>query len=250
MNQPGRSGMLSESIDPQIEYRAVEPWAVIGLILGMLSPLATLGSLWWLLPPAAALVNLIALARLSSDPGRIGRIAALSGLCLSIVFGVAPAAQWVTSQLVLRNQPRPVADQFFEFLRQGQPEKAMLLRVLPDYRQSLDDDDTIWLSLRHDNEARGELERFVKNPLVRTLLELGERANVRYYRTAAIVPEGGRALVDLWYTVTYDDDDGQKKTFLVGILLERTPNNTKTDISPWRVKDYIGGFDPTAKPKE
>lgn len=236
-------GMSSETVEDTIEYRSVELWAIIALVLGFLSPLAMFGTLWGLVPAAGVLAALIALVRLNADSGKIGRIVALSGLCLCITFGVAPAAQWATAQIVLRNQPRATADQFFEFLRNGEPEKAMMLRVTPDYRMPLDDSRSIWLSMRYDKDAAGEMAQFVKEPMIRTLLALGTRAEAKYYRTVVVATEGDEALVDYWYTVTYTDDDGKKKTFLVGVLLERLATKNES-LSPWRVKKYTAGFDP------
>jgi hypothetical protein len=236
-------GMSSETIEDVIEYRSVEPWAILALVLGFLSPLAMLGTLWALVAGAGVLASLVALARIRADSGKIGRIVALSGLCLSVTFGVAPAAQWAASNLVLRNQPRAMADQFFEFLRQNQPEKAMMLRVASDHRMSLDDSHSIWLSMRYDQEAATQMQQFVQTSLIRKLLELGKRAEAKYYRTTVVATDSDRAIVDYVYTVTFTDDDGRKKTFLVGILMERIPTR-KADISPWRVKDYVGDVDP------
>lgn len=236
-------GMSSETALDTIEYRSVELWAVIALVLGLLSPLAMFGTLWFLVPAAGVLAALIALLRIAADSGKIGRIAALSGLCLCITFAVAPAAQWATAQVVLRNQPRETADQFLEFLLQGQPEKALMLRVLPDYRLPLDDSHSIWLSMRYDLDAAGEMRQFVQDPLVRTLLALGTRAEAKYYRTVTVATEGGRAMVDYWYTVTYTDDDGKKKTFLTGLLMERKETKNPS-LSPWRVSRFVGGIDP------
>ena len=80
-------------------------------------------------------------------------------------------------------------------------------------------------------------------PLIRTLLALGTRAEVKYYRTVVVATEGDRAVVDYWYTVTYTDDDGKKKTFLAGVLLERLATKNES-LSPWRVKKFTAGFDP------
>lgn len=236
-------GMSSETLQDTIEYRSVELWAVIALVLGFLSPLALFGTLWFLVPAAGMLAALVALVRIHADAHKIGRIVALSGLCLCITFAVAPLAQWATSQVVLRNQPRELADKFFEYLLQGQPEKAVLLRVVPDYRMPLDDSESIWLSMRYDQEAGGEMAQFVKEPLIRTLLALGTSAEAKYYRTVVVATDGDRALVDYWYTITYTDDDGKKKTFLAGVLLERMPTKNES-LSPWRVKKFTGGFDP------
>ena len=226
--------------DPQREYRTIEPWAVGGLALGVLSAPALFGGVLWLLAGVAGVAGVIALRRLRRDPSRGGRSVALVGLALSIIFGVAPAAQILASRVLLSRQARPVADQFLEFLREDSPEKAMMLRFAPDRRRPFDE--LLWTYYRGDAEARKELEQFVQHPLIRTLLALGSRAEVRLYKTSAVGTDGPRGLVHYWYTVTYPDED-KKKTFFVSLVLERNPTETP-GINPWRVAEFHGGGDP------
>ena len=236
---------LANFDDPERDYRSVEPWAVGGLLLGLLSPAAMLGSLALLLPALGLAANLVALARLRQDSNRSGRTAALAGLALSVIFGVAPMARVATSWLLLSRQAREVADQFFEYLREDSPEKALMLQFSPDLRQP--PDELLWTYYRNDVEAKGLLKAFVERPVVRTLLELGPRAQVRFYKTKSVITEGTRGIVHYYYTVTYPDagpqSAGGKKSFFVAVALERKPTRTP-GLNPWRVADVQGGFDP------
>jgi hypothetical protein len=227
--------------DPQLEYRSVEPWAVGGLLLALLSPVALLDGLWWLIAPLGVLANAVALRRVAAEPHRMGRAAALLGLGLSLFFGTAPWARSFAERLLLPEQARPTADQFFEFLRQGSPEKAVQLRFAPDYREPFDD--TLWKYLRTNTAAGQELRRLVADPTVRTLLALGDRAQVRYFRSGGVSTDGARAVANLWYTVTFDDDQGRKKTFIVRVLLDRKPVGTP-GLNPWKVGAVFGGINP------
>ncbi len=241
------AGSLTEFHDPQQDYRTVEPLAVVGLVLGMISVFSMLGGPVWLLAGVAAVVNLLALRRIGSDSNRSGRGAALAGLALSVVFGVAPGAQILSSRLILSRQAREVSDQFFEFLREQNPEKAMMLRFAPDKRRPFDE--TSWTYFRNNKESRGHLVGFVNTPVVRTLLTLGPKADIRFYKTNGVATEGSRGLVDYYYTVTYPDGD-KKKTFFVDVLMERKPTHNP-GINPWRVMGIVGGFDPaTGPPRE
>ncbi len=74
-------------------------------------------------------------------------------------------------------------------------------------------------------------------------MAIGPRAEVRYYKTAAVVTDGGRGVVSQYYTVTYDDDEEGKQTFFVNVMLERKPTEA-LGVSPWRIIDLDGGFDP------
>jgi hypothetical protein len=229
-----------QSDDEDLDYRTVEPWAVGGLLAGLASAIALVGGPALLVALGAAVVNLIALARIRRERSRSGRAAALLGLGLATMFAVAPIAQdWVTYALLSR-QARPIADQWFEDLRRDRPERAVRLQLAAEMRPPLDD--SIWLYFRHDDESRYRLIKFVRDPLVRTLLALGDRAEVRFYETRSAVSDGELGGVHFVYTVTYPDASG-KKTFLVSLLLERIPNS-KPGINPWRIKAYFCGASP------
>lgn len=230
-----------ELTDPELEYRSVEPWAVGGLLLGIVAPVALIAPLCLLLPPLGILASWMALRRLRMNPNRIGRTAALIGLGLSTLFGTAPLARVLTAQLLLADQARPTADQFFEYLREKSPEKAVMLEFAPDYRQPFDE--SLWTFFRRDKDAQKELLKFTADPTVRTLLALGERAQVRFYKMVNVGSDGPRGGVVYWYTVTYDDEAGKKKTFLVRIFLERKPAQTP-GLNPWQVKTISAGIDP------
>ena len=116
-----------EPVEPDSEYRAVEPWAIRGLILGLLSPAALLLPMLWLVP-LVGLANLLAIRRLKQEASTVGRSAALSGLGLSVLFAAIPPARMAADYFLLNNQPREVADQFFEYLRHDDPRRALLLR--------------------------------------------------------------------------------------------------------------------------
>jgi hypothetical protein len=228
--------------DPQRDYKVVERWAVGGLLLGILSPLTLIAPILWLVPLLGLVANAVALRRIKLDANLVGGKAALLGLALSIVFVIAPVSQYLTSFAMLSRQAQPIADQWFECLRQDSPEKALMLKMAPDYRPPMNED--LWLFYRHDGQANRDLRQFVEHPLVRTLLALGDRAQVRFYKTTAVGTTGSLAQVQRCYTVTYPDQGG-KKTFFVLMMLERKPTENAS-LNPWCVKGVSGGFDPTA----
>jgi hypothetical protein len=232
-----------ESLDPQsegeLEYQPVERLAIVGLILGLLSPIALLDTVLWFVPILGLLTNVMALVSIRRD-GRLGRTVALVGLALSTMFIVMPLSRILSAHVLLARQARPVAEQFLAYMREGSPEKAIMLNRAPDYRRPIDEG--LWLFYRADDEARADLQQFVARPPIRMLLALGERAKVSFYKTASVATGGDLAQVDYWYSVTFDDE-GRKKTYFIGLLLERKPTENP-DINPWRVKDVAAGIDP------
>lgn len=244
MAEPFAENLHRQSGEPELEYRSVEPWAIAGLVLGLLSPLALLSSVLWLAPLFGIAVNALALRRLQQDGNRAGRAAALAGLGLSVLFGVVPVAQMATDYVLLKDQPREMADQFLEYLRHDEPGKALMLRTVPDFRKSQDDDEAVKLFFRNNQEAKADLAKFVQLPVARTILALGERADIRFFANMGVATRGDRAQVDYCYTVTFDDEQGKKKTFLVGLIMERKPTQNP-ELNPWRVQDFMGPIDPS-----
>jgi hypothetical protein len=243
MAEPFAANPPQQSGESELEYRPVEPWAIGGLLLGLLSPVALFSSVLWLAPLFGIAANLVAMRRLKQEANRAGRAAALAGLGLSVLFGAIPVAQMATDYLLLKDQARELADQFLEYLRHDEPQKALMLRSLPDIRKPLDDDEALDLFFRNNVEARRDLEKFVTLPVARTILALGERAKIRFFATKAVGTRGDLAQVEYWYTVTFDDDAGKKKTFLVGLLLNRKPTQNP-DLNPWRIQDFMGPINP------
>ena len=235
---------LGSGSESQLDYRPMERWAYVCLILGFLSPLASIAPVLWLLPILGLVAGGVALGNIRRDPGRPGRALALAGLALSTLFIVLPVVRIVSARLLLAEQARPVADQFLEYLRQRSPEKALMLSWVPDFRRPMDEDR--WLFFRSDDEARAELRKFVSQPAVRMLLALGEKAQVSFYKTAGAGTSGKVAQVDYWYAVTFTDDDAKKKTLFFGVLLERRPS-TDPDLNPWRVRNFVAGIDPARR---
>jgi len=231
-----------ELTDPEInDFQTVERWAVAGLILALVSPLAMLGSVYWLVPAVALLVNIVALVRLNRDTTHFGRNAALAGLALSVFFAVAPLAQLAANYAILAPQAKPIADQWFKYMQENSPEKALMLKFAPDARQPFDEN--LWTFYRRDGSAKDDLVKFVNEPLARTLLALGTKADVRFFGISGVGSDGERALVAYDYSVTYPAPDG-KQTFFVRITVERKPTK-RPDVNPWRVYGYQGGIDPT-----
>ncbi len=237
---------LATADDRELEYRSVDLWAVLALLAGLASPLAMLAQLLWLVPVVGIAAGVVSLRRFAAAPIHTGRALALLGLLLSMTFLVAPLARWLVADVLVRNQPRAMADAFFDYLHRDHPEKAYLLKVPPELRPNLDQD--VWVDFRRDSALRTGLKRFIAEPPVRTLLALADRATIRYYKTESTASEGSRAMVNYLYTVTFDNDQHQKETFVIAIILERRP--TAPDLNPWRVRGIVAGIDPaTGEPQ-
>ena len=88
---------ITDPQDAQLaEYRAVAGQAVLGLIFGLLSPVALIDPMLWVVPLLGVFFSVWALRRINKyAPAMIGRKAALVALALSLLFAAAAPADWL-----------------------------------------------------------------------------------------------------------------------------------------------------------
>jgi hypothetical protein len=236
---------LTDPLDAQLaQYQGLSAAAVVGLILGLLAPLAVMDPVLWAVPLLGILVNGWALWRIAGrSPMLVGRRAALAGLILSTLLAAAAITDWLAHRCLLRREARQFAGQWFDLLAQGQPQKAYQLVLSPKYRRPFDD--KLWDFYRESTHWRAELENYVSQPLVRTLLTLGQKARLRYYQTTAQWPEEGRDHVAQVYAVSYQQA-GRKETFFVLLELQRV--QFANGRANWRLLHAEGGIRPAGWP--
>ena len=189
-------------------FRSIESlsgWAMMGLALGLLSPLALLDPVFWALPILSALVCGWALRAIKQNaPAMLGRKAALAGLWLAVFSLAAASGDWLYYRWRMRSEAEQVATFWFELLAKNRPEFAFQLTLPPTQRRPLDD--RIWDFYNDSDKLSKSLEKYVspgkpEQPpqLVRTLLALGDSAQVRYVSTVRSVLCGiagrGRSVV-------------------------------------------------------
>lgn len=212
---------LESEVDAQLAgYRSVSVRAVFALLLGLFAPLALLGPVLWIVPAVGVAVSAWALYAIAQSEGAlVGRKAALAGLSLALIFGAAAASARASAGWWLRREARPVAEHWFELLRDDQPQLAHQLTLAPGQR--LADTSDLWSNYRDSEESRRSLERFVGNPLVRALLALGSGAKVRYYATESHHRVGDKQEISQFYAITYPHDD-RRVTFFARLVLQRS----------------------------
>ena len=230
--------------DPQdaelAEYRALAGQAVLGLIGGLLSPLALVDPMLWSIPMLGAIVSWWALQpHPRGAPAISGRKMALAGLMLSLLFLAAAPADWLIYRGMVRNEARQFSGEWFKYLAQDQPQTAHQMTVAPPSRQPLDD--RLWAVYRNAPRLRQELENYVKSPLVRTLLALGPKAQVRFYETAAQARDNDNDQVDQVYAVTYEEGSERKSFF---VLVRMTRLKLRGGGADWRIVQTEGGYRP------
>jgi hypothetical protein len=233
---------ITDSQDAEFAaYRPLAVQAVVGLIFGLLAPLALLNSVFWAVPAIGIFFSGWAIRRIERDPAALtGRKLAWVGLSLSLLLIVAAPTDLLVYRRIVRGEARRFSDLWFRYLTHGEPQKAHQLTVAPQTRQPLDEH--LWGFYRNTPPSRKALEGYVKSPLVRTLLALGPRASVRFYETAGQAHDDNNDVVELLYAVTYEGEEGERKSFFVDVSALRT--KLADGSAGWRILQAGGGAKP------
>lgn len=224
------------------QYRAVSPLAIVALILGIVSAGALLHPSGCAIALLGGVVSVVALNRIAAaGPELIGRRAALLGLALSITFGVAAPAQWLTARWWLASEAESVGLGWFDYLQHDKPELAHQMTMMFAARKAPNE---VLDYYRNTPEAKENLTEFVAESLIRTLLALGDKAQVRLYETGEIFHDQDGELIEQFYAVTYPDSrTRQPRTFFVRLELDRLTNKQNGETR-WRVVSTRGGVRP------
>ena len=233
MSTAFRPKLTDHEDTPLAAYHALSAPAVVGLILGILSPAALVDPVLWAVPLAGIIISGWALRRIArSEAALIGRKAAVVGLVLCCFFAAAAATDWCAGRMLLRREARHVAERWFALLAGGDFQAAHHLTVDPRHRRP--GAEQIAAFYREGPRRRKELDDYTARPLVRRLLDLGPKAEVRYLETGGQGCRRGRDVVYLLYGVTHEEA-GRPRMFLVGMELER--HQPENGPPAWRVAE-------------
>ena len=196
--------------------------------------------LLWALPALGTIFSVWGLRRIRSRKGElIGRKLAWPGLILSLLFLALAPADLLAYRWMIRSEARQFSALWFRYLSQEEPQKAFQLYQSPQFRQPLDD--RLWDYYRHTPQQRDALNKFVKLPVVRTLLALGPKAQVRFYQTGGEGREDDNDWVDQYYAATYEEQ-GERKSFFVLVHMSR--QKLGNGQAGWRILNAEGGVRP------
>lgn len=140
MSGANSASMRVASDDDLGMYRSLSTFAVISLILGLLSILsfAPTNLFLWIIPPAAIVTGLVALRQIASAPEvwtgiRLARL----GIGLAVVCGGGSLGEKYYSNARIARQGRAVAERFIDKLKGGDIEAAFWLTMPREQRDQI-----------------------------------------------------------------------------------------------------------------
>ncbi len=197
-------------------YRRTSVLAVVAFLLGLLS-FAVYFSIWFaFIAMIGIAVALIAVGSINRSEGLLFGIGlAHAGLALSLVALVSVAVLWPYYSYEVKQE----GNRFFRIWFQAlQTQNIPLAKGMTSpywERQSIDNEEAWWKAQYTDKWKHRSIHGYADNKLVRTLLALGMKANISYYKTLGTVFGDGKDTVVSVYAVTYPNDEGKPETFFV-----------------------------------
>jgi hypothetical protein len=109
-------------------YHRISPVALLGLLLGLASPLAVLSPLLWILPAGALIASAIGIVHTSRPDSELaGKKVAQLGLFLAVLFGVGGPTRWWAERTWMAREAREFVGAWLDRFQQGDAAKAFEL---------------------------------------------------------------------------------------------------------------------------
>ncbi len=155
--------------EPELsQYRAISPWAVATLLVGLAAPLALVGPLLWWVPLLAIPVGLLAARQLrQTDPQYVGHKAAIAGACLAALFFAWSVTQRVSREVRIASEARQLAADYLQLILAGKLPEAHQVQSAASRRQPPGIDLAAFYEAQSD--AKKDLEAFRKGEPVGSL---------------------------------------------------------------------------------
>ena len=186
--------MQSASLSPADQhelpqYRDVSRLAILGLILGLLSPVALVHPIWWSVPLSGVVLSAGALFSLSRRNSELtGRTMAVWGLALALFFGGWSMAQVTMRSWVLQSQAAEVANRWIELWKAGELEQVHQLAMSSTERQPAGAD--LPAFYQSSPELQASIPSFYATPPRSWLKQLAEgKGTIRFIETEFHVRE-------------------------------------------------------------
>ena len=220
-----------------IEYRSPQPLAVLTLALGLLSFLAVLRPVLWIVPLVAVVLGPISLWRLASDRTKVGRQAAIWGMALALFCGAWGVSRHLSRHWWLTSQARVDADAWLDLVQQNRLKEAHQLHGRQIQR--VPEGTSIDEYYRTDKFAAHDLRAFFDQEPLRSFVALKEPVEVQFQRTAAVETDVYFDSVTLRYEVIMRRE-GRTYARPIHIIMRREAVEGTSD-SQWFVSSVEQG---------
>lgn len=213
--------------EPIVEYRSFSISALLTLIFGVLSLTLLFHWGFFFIPILAILFGGVALLRFRFYGNMLfGKSMIFLGLFFTLFFSTFYFTYWFTYERILIRQAKAFAPLVFDTLKDDDIPGYFDIQRARFHRSKVNVDiRERWKSLGKDEMEVETIESVLNDPLIRTLIALGDQADIAFVKVANLyhvaTPEIG-----LMYSVTYPGKNG-KETFFMNVWLARNQQEEK-----------------------
>jgi hypothetical protein len=237
MSQPTAS---SAQVDRDIvEYGRFSGWALVALLLGLLSAAAIAGPILWFIPLLGIVISLVAMKKIkASDCQLSGWHVALLGLLLSLFFGMAGPARTVSRRYYLETRAAHFAVKFMELLQQNQPAAAFQLTLPAGARKPIAADGAD--ADEKNPSAKKAYDDFLALAPVKSLLRMGPQAKLELLSSTISASGDAQDEVVVRYRIHNPEVNGAKSTTVLMDVQRTLAYSSQTEqwrIVPWALSE-------------
>lgn len=218
----------NDASESDVSYSRLSVTALIALFFGLASFLVFMTVWFCFLGAIGILLSLVAVWMIRRSDGTLtGLTPAYSGLCLSIVSLVAVTVLWPTYHYGVRKEADRFFRIWFEAMRDDNIPLAKGLTSAYWERPGIpapNDEEgrkQWWTKQYEEKFAHRAIHNYTDDKLVRTMLDLGKKATVTYYKTTSVSTGESKDTVEALYAVSYPGEDGKTQTFFVRMIGQR-----------------------------
>ena len=222
-------------------YTRLSVPALLAAFFGLGAFLVYFSPWFFFLGILAVLLGIVALWAIHNGEGTlVGRPLAYFGVCGGIVALASVTVFWQVYQEGVRKE----ADQFFRLwfaaVQQGIEgiPQAKNLQAIYAHRSISASAEEWWIKQYEGEHAHRAIHQYVENNLVRTMMALGDKAKVSYYKTLSVDSDRESDMVLSVYAVTFPTESNGTETFFVKIGGKRIfPSGTPDfKAAGWRIE--------------
>ena len=216
----------------QVEnYSTVSALAVVSLVLGLASLFSFAGPVFLAIPLFGAAVSIVALRRIAnSDGALVGRWAAASGLVLCVAFATASVTRGEALEFLRTRRASDFGRQWLAIVSAGRLEEAFRSTTpasqgAPPPEPGAPPPETT------------PLEDFSNQPIIQSLVTIGEDARIEHVETVAYEPTSSRQYtVTQRFRVAPAGGEASSRVEQVDLTIHRARQRGKSGLS-WFIGD-------------
>ncbi len=216
-------------------YRPLCTWAVVGLVSGVLSPVALSSPVFWSIPVFGVVASLAALLQISrAEEAVSGRGIAIAGLMLSLLFGVAGPVQDLSYRYFVRGMAREFGREWFDYILAGDLMKAHQLTFSEAMRQPLDN--TLIEYYAKNPESEQAMQNWSRRDVIQLLLNASEDAEIQYHQNVVLHSDNRMDQIGDEYVMRYTEDGKEKVTY-IRLSIRRKKPFDRSGRGDWNLFD-------------